>query len=172
MIHIIKNTLSVIERELPIKIFDENTDLIEKDKFGIEYINWMNLPVKYDDQTYYIADLFIRWAQHIELFNPNKGLKIRHIWITKQHGDMQVPWGNEKAWNRLNIHIPLNKCRGGLYTFQGIQVSPIPSSILMFDGLEDFWSVAKMENQSTSYKLVIQYENLDPNLIYTGQNQE
>jgi hypothetical protein len=132
----------------------------------------MNLPEKYDKETIYIADLFFRFSPHIELFNPSKGLKMRHIWITKQYGDMQVPWGNEKAWNRLNIHIPLNKCRGGLYTFQGIQVSPIPSSIIMFDGLEDFWSVAKMENQSTSYKLVIQYENLDPDLVYTGQDEE
>jgi len=80
---------------------------------------------------------------------------------------MQKPWGNEMPWNRLDIHIPLNKTTGGNYHFQHATISNKLGSALMFDPLNDYWSVDKVE--SPHYKVILRFSDLDPALDYTGK---
>ncbi len=169
---IISKHISLIDtqekRQALIDAFEENKDLVKIDKFGFEYISSHDLPEKYDDKTQHISDTIIGLHEYLNLYAPTKnGVQLKYIQIRKQHGDMHVPWHNEKEWNRLDIHIPLNKTTGGVYRFQHAVISNKLGSVLMFDPNIDFWSVDKVE--TPHYKIVLRCSDLDPELRYTGQ---
>ena len=169
---IISKQISLIDtqakRQALIDAFEENKHLVKIDKFGFEYLSSFDLHEKYDDKTIHISDAIIGLSDYFKLYQPTKsGMELKYIQIRKQHGDMSKPWGNELAWNRLDIHIPLNKTTGGVYRFQHAVISNRPGDVLMFDPNVDFWSIDKTE--SPHYKVILRFSDSDPELMYTGQ---
>jgi len=169
MITIIENKFEKSEMEHLINIYEKNINLRQIDKYGTEVINWFDLPEEIDDNTLFVTRILTQYAQIINnytYFTGKNDLKVRHIHLEKHYNGNVKEWNNEKAWNRLNIHIPLNKAKGGTYNFVGSTVSPKPGYVIMFDGLENWWSIDPVNEGEKLYKLVIQYENMDPSLRY------
>ncbi len=169
MITIIENKFEKSEMEHLINIYEKYINHREIDKYGTEVINWFDLPDEIDDITLFVSRILTQYAQIINnytYFTGKNDLKVRHIHLEKHYNGNVKEWNNEKAWNRLNIHIPLNRAKGGTYNFVGSTVSPKPGYVIMFDGLENWWSIDPVNEGEKLYKLVIQYENMDPSLIY------
>tara|TARA_R100000742_G_C4264312_1_gene82223 strand:- start:316 stop:831 length:516 start_codon:yes stop_codon:yes gene_type:complete len=169
MITIIENKFEKSEMEHLINIYEKYINHREIDKYGTEVINWFDLPDEIDDNTLFVSRILTQYAQIINnytYFTGKNDLKVRHIHLEKHYNGNVKEWNNEKAWNRLNIHIPLNRAKGGTYNFVGSTVSPKPGYVIMFDGLENWWSIDPVNEGEKLYKLVIQYENMDPSLIY------
>ena len=169
MITIIENKFEKSEMEHLINIYEKNINLRQIDKYGTEVINWFDLPEEIDDNTLFVTRILTQYAQIINnytYFTGKNDLKVRHIHLEKHYNGNVKEWNNEKAWNRLNIHIPLNKAKGGTYNFVGSTVSPKPGYVIMFDGLDNWWSIDPVNEGEKLYKLVIQYENMDPSLRY------
>ena len=167
------NTLlsKVEERQKLIDIYEDNKDLVQVDKFCFDYIDCTQLPEKYDEDTKGVGRVLVDLAEKIKQYEPTKdGLQLKYVQIRKQHGDMLVPWGNERAWNRLDIHIPLNKTTGGKYNFRGTTYSNMPGSLLMFAPLRDWWDVEQVD--TPHYKLILRFTDLDKTLFYTGMGRE
>ena len=152
-----------------IEIFEAEKDLVQVDKYGYDYIDCTQLPEKYDSDTAFIGKIVRDHAPHIKLFEPTKeGLRLDYIQIRKSvPGNTKYKW-NEKAWNKLDIHIPINKSVGGQYRFSTCTIGSQPGSMLMFNPLEDWWSVDETKN--IHYKLILRFRDLDKELRYTGQN--
>ena len=175
MITLIENKLEKSEMKHLIDIYEQNVDKKKIDKHGTEYISWFDLPTEIDDTTLFISRILTQYAQIINnytYFTGKNDLRIRHIHLEKHYNLNIKEWSNEKAWNRLNIHIPLNKVKGGQYNFAGSNVNPKPGTVIMFDGLENWWSIDSVEHDETLYKLVFQYENCDPMLDFDGKGEE
>ena len=159
------------KKEMLIDAFEDISPIERKiDKFGFEYIDCADIDPKYDKETTFVADAVVRLTDHIKLYEPTKsGLKLKYAQIRKQYDTMEKPWSNERAWNRLDIHIPINKTTGGNYNFNGNVVRPIAGNILMFDPLRDWWSVDKV--QHPQYKIIFRFSDEDPNLQYSGREE-
>ena len=151
-----------------IDIFETEKDLVQCDKFGYEYIDCTKLPEKYDEETKFIGAILRDHAEHIKLFEPTKqGLRLDYVQIRKSVPGNKRPYTNERAWNRLDIHIPINKSVGGQYRFSTCTLGNKIGTMMMFDPLEEWWSVDETKN--THYKLVLRFRNLDDTLTYNGQ---
>jgi hypothetical protein len=149
-------------------IFEKEKDLVQCDKFGYEYIDCTKLPEKYDEETKFIGAILRDHAEHIKLFEPTKqGLRLDYVQIRKSVPGNKRPYTNERAWNRLDIHIPINKSVGGQYRFSTGTLGNKIGTMMMFDPLEEWWSVDETKN--THYKLVLRFRNLDDTLTYNGQ---
>ena len=160
MITVIENKFEKREMEHLINIYEKNINLRQIDKYGTEVISWFDLPEEIDDNTLFVSRILTQYAQIINnytYFTGKNDLKVRYIHLEK---------------HRLNIHIPLNKVSGGAYKFVGSTVYPKPGYVIMFDGLENWWSIDSVNEGEKLYKLVIQYENVDPSLDYDGKENE
>ena len=175
MFTVIENKFEKREMEHLINIYEKNINLRQIDKYGTEVISWFDLPEEIDDNTLFVSRILTQYAQIINnytYFTGKNDLKVRYIHLEKHYNGNVKEWDNEKAWNRLNIHIPLNKVSGGAYKFVGSTVYPKPGYVIMFDGLENWWSIDSVNEGEKLYKLVIQYENVDPSLDYDGKENE
>ncbi len=150
-----------------IDIFEAEKDLVKVDKYGYEYIDCTQLPEKYDNDTSFIGKIISQLAPYIKLFEPTKeGLRLDYIHVRKCVPGNSKPYTNEKAWNRLDIHIPINKSTKGQYKFSTCTIGAQTGAPLMFDPMEHWWSVDETTN--IHYKLILRFRNLDKELRYGG----
>jgi len=162
------NDLTINTNKL-IDLFEAEKDLVQVDKFGYEYIDCTKLPEKYDENTSFVGKVITHYAPQIKLFEPTKdGLRLDYVQIRKCVPGNFKPYCNERAWNRLDIHIPINKSTGGIYNFATCTVGATPNALLMFDPLREHWSVDEVKN--VHYKLILRFRDLDKTLRYSGDN--
>jgi len=163
-----KNDSVIVNSKKLIEIFEKEKNFIQIDKFGYEYIDCTKLPEKYDKDTQFLGKILETHSDKIKLFETSKeGLRLDYVQIRKYAPGNIKPYSNEKAWNRLDIHIPINKSVGGAYKFSSCTIGTQQGTLLFFDPLEEHWSIDETKN--IHYKIILRFRNLDKTLSYSGQ---